>query len=78
MNNRGSLNLKYVIWGQRIWTPSRDAVAPWTKWRAMEDRGDITQNHWYVFMCLTLLKYVHSHINTPQGPRSCQLQRLET
>lgn len=46
MNNRGTLNLKYVIWGQRIWNPSRDDVAPWDKWRAMEDRGDITQNHW--------------------------------
>ncbi|KAK2871555.1 60S ribosomal protein L8B [Arthroderma sp. PD_2] len=46
MNNRKSLNLKYVIWGQKIWNPSRDAVAPWSKWRQMEDRGSITQNHW--------------------------------
>lgn len=46
MNNRASLNLKYVIWGQRIWNPSQDSVRPWTQWRAMEDRGDITQNHW--------------------------------
>ncbi|KAF2836561.1 hypothetical protein M501DRAFT_939388 [Patellaria atrata CBS 101060] len=46
MNNRGTLNLKYVIWGQRIWNPSQDAVAPWTSWRGMEDRGDVTQNHW--------------------------------
>lgn len=45
MNNRASLNLKYVIWGQRIWNPS-DGVKPWTSWRTMEDRGDITQNHW--------------------------------
>jgi len=46
MNNRASLNLKYVIWGQRIWNPSEDSVATWTSWRAMEDRGDVTQNHW--------------------------------
>jgi hypothetical protein len=48
MNNRASLNLKYVIWGQRIWSPTVDSVMSWTSWRAMEDRGDITQNHWYV------------------------------
>jgi len=46
MNNRGSLNLKYVIWGQRIWNPSLDSVQPWSSWRSLEDRGDITQNHW--------------------------------
>jgi hypothetical protein len=46
MDNRDSLDLKYVIWGQRIWNPSRDSVKPWTSWRSMEDRGDVTQNHW--------------------------------
>jgi hypothetical protein len=46
MNNRGSLKLKYVIWGQRIWNPSQDAVKPWSSWRVMEDRGSVTQNHW--------------------------------
>ncbi|KAF9463386.1 hypothetical protein BDZ94DRAFT_1361383 [Collybia nuda] len=46
MNNRAALNLKYVIWGQRIWNPDVDAVKSWNSWRAMEDRGDITQNHW--------------------------------
>ncbi|KAL8915811.1 MAG: hypothetical protein Q9208_008832 [Pyrenodesmia sp. 3 TL-2023] len=46
MNNRGTLNLKYVIWGQKIWSPSRDAVGPWSGWRGMEDRGSITANHW--------------------------------
>lgn len=50
MNNRATLKLKYVIWGQRIWSPSQDSVGPWTGWRGMEDRGDITQNHWYVYM----------------------------
>ncbi len=47
MNNRGTLNLKYVIWGQKIWNPSQDGVKPWTNWRTMEDRGDVTANHWY-------------------------------
>jgi len=46
MDNRDSLSLKYVIWGQRIWNPSLDEVQPWSSWRTMEDRGDITQNHW--------------------------------
>lgn len=46
MNNRKILNLKYVIWGQKIWNPSLDKVSPWTNWRQMEDRGSITQNHW--------------------------------
>ncbi|ROT38432.1 hypothetical protein SODALDRAFT_339841 [Sodiomyces alkalinus F11] len=46
MNNRGTLNLKYVIWGQRIWNPSVDRVMPWNQWRSQEDRGSITQNHW--------------------------------
>ncbi|KAJ9656580.1 hypothetical protein H2201_008492 [Coniosporium apollinis] len=51
MNNRAALNLKYVIWGQRIWSPS-DGVRPWTSWDDMEDRGDITQNHWQVINLL--------------------------
>jgi hypothetical protein len=46
MNNRGTLNLKYVIWGQKIWSPSVDGVKAWTSWRTMENRGDVTQNHW--------------------------------
>lgn len=46
MNNPGPLNLKYVIWGQKIWSPTQDSVTSWTSWRTMEDRGDITQNHW--------------------------------
>jgi hypothetical protein len=46
MNNRASLGLKYVIWGQKIWNPSLDSVKPWSQWRAMEDRGSITANHW--------------------------------
>jgi hypothetical protein len=45
MNNRGTLNLKYVIWGQKIWHP-RDGVKSWAKWSKMEDRDSITQNHW--------------------------------
>ncbi|KAI9901093.1 hypothetical protein N3K66_002910 [Trichothecium roseum] len=47
MKNPGPLNLKYVIWGQKIWSPTTDgAEKPWTQWRTMEDRGDVTQNHW--------------------------------
>ncbi|KAG8754961.1 hypothetical protein FRC14_004484 [Serendipita sp. 396] len=46
MNHRKDINLKYVIWGQKIWNPSRDAVKPWSQWRDMEDRGSITANHW--------------------------------
>ncbi|KAK0725109.1 hypothetical protein B0H67DRAFT_569591 [Lasiosphaeris hirsuta] len=46
MNHRSTLNLKYVIWGQRIWNPSVDSVLAWTSWRSMDDRGDVTQNHW--------------------------------
>lgn len=47
MRNPGPLNLKYVIWGQKIWSPTTDgAEKPWTQWRTMEDRGDVTQNHW--------------------------------
>lgn len=48
MNNRAALNLKYVIWGQRIWSVSQDTVKPWAEWRLMEDRGSITANHWFV------------------------------
>jgi hypothetical protein len=46
MSNRSALNLKYVIWGQRIWSPSRDSVTSWSNWRSQEDRGSITANHW--------------------------------
>ena len=46
MNNRALLHLKYVIWGQRIWNPSQDAVMPWASWRSMDDRHSITENHW--------------------------------
>ncbi|KAM7213791.1 D-alanyl-D-alanine carboxypeptidase [Rhypophila decipiens] len=46
MNNRGALNLKYVIWGQRIWDARSDSVKGWDKWKKMEDRGDVTANHW--------------------------------
>ncbi|KAJ4257501.1 hypothetical protein NW762_008625 [Fusarium torreyae] len=47
MKNRNTLNLKYVIWGQKIWTTSVDKTEKnWENWRTMEDRGDLTQNHW--------------------------------
>jgi hypothetical protein len=34
------LNIKYLIWEQRIWFPGT------TTWRLMEDRGSITANHY--------------------------------
>lgn len=35
--------------GQKIWNVEVDtAPKAWTSWRAMEDRGDDTANHWYV------------------------------
>ncbi|KAL8288340.1 hypothetical protein RB601_004668 [Gaeumannomyces tritici] len=46
MNNRATLNLKYVIWGQKIWETSQDSVKSWASWRTMDDRGDVTANHW--------------------------------
>ncbi|KAI4152774.1 MAG: hypothetical protein LQ341_000639 [Variospora aurantia] len=46
MNNHASLNVLYIIWGQKIWNPSRDALKGWNEWRAMEDRYSITANHW--------------------------------
>jgi hypothetical protein len=48
MKNRKKLKLKYVIWGQRIWNPSRDKQKSWSKWRLQRDLGSITKNHWYV------------------------------
>lgn len=47
MHNRKDLKLKYVIWGQKIWNPTVDAEPNhWEHWRTMNDRGDVTQNHW--------------------------------
>lgn len=48
MNHHDSLNVKYVIWGQRIWEASKSAPKHWSQWTPMEDRDSITQNHWYV------------------------------
>lgn len=47
MKNRETLNLKYVIWGQKIWEVG-DKVSDWTNWTPMENRGSITANHWWV------------------------------
>ncbi|KAH6871827.1 hypothetical protein B0T10DRAFT_500219 [Thelonectria olida] len=46
MNHSQELNLKYVIYGQKIWNPSMDKRIPWTQWRNMDNSGDITVNHW--------------------------------
>ncbi|KGN30670.1 hypothetical protein N802_06345 [Knoellia sinensis KCTC 19936] len=40
INNMSELNITYVIWKQRIW------LAGASGWRAMEDRGSATQNHY--------------------------------
>jgi hypothetical protein len=45
--NRDALNLKYVIWGQKIWEVG-DAVTDWPNWTSQDDRGSITANHWFV------------------------------
>lgn len=52
MNHRTELGLKYVIWGQRIWDIRKDRVKPWAQWEQMEDRGGITENHWFVSLSL--------------------------
>lgn len=36
--NAGELNIKYIIWRQRIWYPGGS-------WQGMEDRGSATANH---------------------------------
>lgn len=41
IRNAAALNVKYVIWYQRIWNVSSGA----TSWRPMSDRGSPTQNH---------------------------------
>ncbi|KAK2742768.1 hypothetical protein FQN55_007711 [Onygenales sp. PD_40] len=47
MNNHESLNVMYIIWGQKIWNPSNgEAPTEWANWRDMEDRGSVTANHW--------------------------------
>ncbi|SDS95506.1 hypothetical protein SAMN04489751_3337 [Brevibacterium sandarakinum] len=38
IKNSGALNVKYVIWEQRIWNPG-------SGWSSMEDRGSPTDNH---------------------------------
>ncbi|MDN5834668.1 MAG: ligand-binding protein SH3 [Brevibacterium sp.] len=38
IKNSGALNVKYVIWQQRIWNPG-------SGWSSMEDRGSPTDNH---------------------------------
>lgn len=65
MNNHASLNVLYIIWGQKIWNPSRDARKAWNEWRGMEDRGSITANHWYVVL---------SSLRSPFGVFACLLR----
>jgi hypothetical protein len=47
MKNQKALNLKYVIWGQKIWNPTIDKTSKsWLSWRNMDNRGSVTENHW--------------------------------
>lgn len=46
MRNRNALGLKYVVYGQKIWSPWQDEVTRWANWRVMDDRGSITANYW--------------------------------
>ena len=47
IENADSLNIRYIIWEQRIWYPGRD-------WKKMGDRGNETQNH---------MDHVHVSVN---------------
>lgn len=49
--NHKNLKVKYIIWGQRIWNPTHSGDTEglaWAKWRDMENRNSITDNHWWV------------------------------
>ena len=46
--NAGALNIRTIIWAQKIWTPERASEG----WRYMSDRGSATANH-----------YDHPHIS---------------
>ncbi|KAH8841571.1 hypothetical protein ACKVWC_001422 [Pyricularia oryzae] len=46
VRNRDELRLGYVIWGQKIWHVKKDKEMGWDRWRTMDDREDVTQNHW--------------------------------
>ncbi|GAB3449759.1 hypothetical protein GCM10027517_36360 [Phycicoccus ginsengisoli] len=48
MQHAGELNVKYIIWYQRIWYPSSGT------WKAMSDRGSPTANH---------MDHVHVSVN---------------
>ncbi len=51
MNNHKSLKVMYVMWGQRIWDIRVDKhPKQWEDWpfQKPKDRGDVTQNHWFV------------------------------
>jgi uncharacterized protein YraI len=40
MHNYKRLRVKYVIWGAKIWNPSRDKVTSWSNWRKSWDHWD--------------------------------------
>lgn len=55
IDNFEALNVKYVIWRQRIWLSGA------TEWQTMEHRGDPTQNHY---------DHVHVSFNSGEGDMS--------
>jgi hypothetical protein len=56
MNNAAVLEVKYIIWGAKIWEADFDRVAkPWESWRPHPFQpgpndstppDDLTKNHW--------------------------------
>ena len=61
--NAGKLNVKYVIWHQRIWSVERDSEG----WRDMEDRGSTTANH---------MDHVHVSFNSSAGAANGFVSKL--
>lgn len=51
ISNSQDLNVKYVIWKQKIWMPGRS-------WQGMENRGSVTANHF---------DHVHISFNAGSG-----------
>lgn len=59
----GDLGVDYVIWRQRIWSVARAGEG----WRAMADRGGVTENH-----------FDHVHINVKPGANAATISTTAT
>ena len=46
--NQGDLNMKYVIYGERIWDIENDSTdLPWSDWRELGTKdGTVSGDHW--------------------------------